>query len=402
MAGVALLERVERNAPSWRTWLPGLVLAEFTVALVLFTTPNGPGISPDSEHYLLTGRLIAAGHGLPEGWASTAWPPGFPMLLALGELVGVSGETVSRLICAASAGLVVWLVWRSLERTCTPAVAFVATAFVAVSPSLLDVSTMVWSEAPFIAVTLGFLTLLDGPYTERRIAAMAGLVWAAFLLRYAGLTLIPTGFAVIALRREWRQAGRFAALAPLVPVFWMWGNYRLDGTLMGFRYSSRLGIGSVLRTMTDTVGRWVLPIGTPPTWLAVALGVAALAVVAVAVVRQGWSAHAVFVAVYVPYSIASQLRYTLDPLTNRLMSPIFPSLVILAAGVVSGSDPDRVHQRRLDERPIRVRQGRVVDQHDCDLTVEGQTGSSITSTNVEGRGHGAGADVAVQAGARRS
>lgn len=306
---------------------PGVVLAELTAAIVLFQTRHGPGISYDSEHYLRTGVLIARGHGLPEGWASTAWPPGFPSLLAVGDWLGLSGETSARLLCAVSAGLVVWLVWWRLQRTCRRTVALAATAFVAVSPSLLDVSTMVWSEAPFIAVTLGFLVLLDGPHTDRRLAAMVGLVWAAFLLRYAGLTLIPTGFAVIALRREWRQAVRFAALASLVPAFWMWGNYRLDGTLMGYRNPSTRGVSSVLQTTGETVGGWVF---VPHA----AIGAVIAALFVVAVWRRRWSAHAVFVTVFVVYSVASQLRYELDPLTNRLLSPIFPSLVIVLVGAV--------------------------------------------------------------------
>jgi 4-amino-4-deoxy-L-arabinose transferase-like glycosyltransferase len=240
-------------------------------------------------NYLSAGLNLAEGHGLRtfRGMALTVFPPGLPTVVAVGQWLGVSVEwTVRTFNAGAAAASVVLGAWLLRNHVRTPVLVSVATVLLAISPPLLAVGRMAWTEPAFIVASLALVLVLERlATTHRRVAwlVVAGtLVALAFLFRYAGIVLIPTGALAILLgrwRHGWRDAvtsaSAFSALSAVVPVAWALRNRGVDGTAMGFRPPSTDGPATVGERFASTLGEWALP-SPAPAWLQGATVVAAL------------------------------------------------------------------------------------------------------------------------------
>ena len=311
-----------------------------------------------------------------DGSPLTIFPPGMAVVAAIGELVVGSGETMSRVIGAVSFFAIVVLSERLLRRVVSDrAVLLGTTALVAVSPALLGVSKMAWSEAPFIVVCLASLLLL-GQVSHHREAAMwelgclVLLCWLAFSLRYAGVSLIAFGAVVLTFslqRGGWRvvlmQVGAFVALASSIPVGWMLRNHAIDGTYLGARETSPDTLLDGAYRIAGTLGEWILPSahGDLPPALAAAVGFVGGILAAGLVIHsmKGQSDRGAecagefqatrlafvytsltFVVVYCIYLVVAQLSTAFDPIGPRLLSPVYVPIVALAAIGIEGALTD--------------------------------------------------------------
>lgn len=349
--------------------LPVWGLAVLAGALVVLTTLDGAGISWDSAAYVQSGINLAHSNGLVElgGRRMTAFPPGLPVIAAVFEIVGISPRAGLRFIGIAGAALIVLLGWRLLRQVpAPPAFRLVAITFVTVSPILLTVESMLWSETMFIVLTLTFL-VAAGRIIERRtydwtaIVALSLLCWAAFAVRYVGLVLIPTGIVVF-LTARWRPTRRdlvdvvaFAALASVGPMAWMLRNRSIDGSTTGARNASVTSIGTIVDSFMATLGRWADSVTSPArpdmTVLGVVMTIAFLGVMAVAVttaVRRHDTAFgrsvipvSFFCAAYLAQLLTAQVTTLLDPIDTRLLSPILVPLVVTITAALGVIVPSR-------------------------------------------------------------
>jgi len=354
----AVLDRLTTIAPPI-VW----ILAIGAGVLVVLATIDGAGISWDSIAYVQSGINLVDSHrytGLGGG-PITAFPPGMAMISGAFHILGIAPASGFRFLDAALAGVIIVLSWRLLVRIpAPPTFRVVAITFIAVSPVLLAVESMVWSEPLFIAITLGFL-VLAGRVIERReldwssIVALSGLGWAAFGVRCIGLVLIPTGVVVLLVAR-WRPTRRdltmvvaFAALSSIGPMVWMLRNRTVDGTLTGPRDVSTDSVGSILESVMSTIGRWADSATSltrsDPTRFGVAVVIVLIGVFTAAVtiaIRRHDRAFAtsiipsaVFGIGYAAYLFAAKVTTFLDPIDTRLLSPIFVPLVVVTTAALA-------------------------------------------------------------------
>ncbi len=341
------------------------MLAAAGAALTLVATYRGPGLSPDSVNYLAAGINLADGRGLRalDDGPLTTLAPALPVVTAVGERTIGSAPLAARLANVVSLVGIVVLVHEHLRRMVTSVrLRLVVTAIVAVSPVVLGVSKMAWTETAFIAVVLAFLLVLASaaarpPVRPTTLVVLAGIAATSFFIRYAGLVLVLCGAIVIAWTHRQRagaalaKAAMFAGIASVPPALWMLRNREVDGTLLGTRPESPDSVPDVARRLVETLGGWVVPIEDLPRSVLLAVGttaVVAIGVVATAASRSGAragtrptppaagghrfaSTHLTFVAVYVGYLAAAQLVATFDPVNARLLSPVYPSALLLGA-----------------------------------------------------------------------
>ncbi len=339
----------------WRKWLALALLAVFAGAATWVSMTHGPGLTNDSVHYLRNAESIVGGTGIR--FKAASYGPGFPYLIAAGEYLGLSGAMAVQIInSVAAAGAVVlgfvlltrhvsarWLVWG-------------ATVLVAVSPTLLGVSRMAWSEPVFLLLILGLILAVEQvgrkPTSKLWLASVVLLLWAAFLVRFAGMCLLfaaPLSILLMLRKHGWRRAWTSAlvvgAAACVVPLLWMWRNQALTGMVLGPRPPAIETPLNVIKLTMRTVGHWVVPFDAP-TGVAVGIGLLFWLTVVAAVIAV-WRASnqltgvsysgiplVVVSAVYVGYMMASQLSTGLDPINDRLLVPVYiPLIVLLAAGV---------------------------------------------------------------------
>lgn len=337
------------------------------------STTLGAGLTPDSVSYLATGANLFGGKGLVDYTLQplTVFPPGYGFLIAVGHQLGMTTMTSARVLNVAAVAATVWFGSVLLRRHVRSSLLVAcATVLLGTSVHLLADARMVWSEPIFLLVMVGFVLALEGAVGEARTGrwfwAAVGLVWAAFLVRYAGMALVPAGALVLfgARRDRLVKAVAFVAAASAVPLLWLLRNRSVDGTLMGPRSPSPDSVGVALDRVMQTFGYWLRP-EVPGGTDYVAAGIIALILLGSCAAVAGWwtwrrrpdpasagevslAALVAVVACYIGYLVFAQVTTAFDPINTRLLSPVYvPLVVVITVGV------DRAASL-LGWRPLRV------------------------------------------------
>ncbi len=343
------------------------MLCGAAMVLASVATRGGPGLTVDSIQYMSSGINIAESRGwlLLADQPLTIYAPGLPLIAAFGEVIGIGAEAMLHVLSVASFGAIVLLGHKLLSRSVPlRGVVLGATALLAVSPTLLEVTTMAWSEPPFMVVVLTYLLVL-GRVVDRRelgrvdLAALSTLCWIAFFLRYAGVILIVLGVIglLLALRplngRTLVRIGLLGAITSALPMAWVVRNHAVDGTLLGHRSDSNDSLGDSLYRVASTFGTWMLPGSEAGTRSLALVGVAAMLLALVGLIvasspgpgvqrtalafgtASGWLLGcAGFVLLYLAYMIAASLYTSFEPLGTRYLFPVsVPGVVVAAAGL---------------------------------------------------------------------
>ena len=145
----------------------GLIAAGAT-GLILYSTPEGLGLSDDSIGYIAGARSILSGQGYREAWLAsngpvTHFPPGFSSVLAL---IGLSGldplrgaRFLNALLFGANAFLLGVIGWR---MTKSQVAGVVLALLFAVNASLFNAHAVAMSEPLYIFFSLAaFLTFSE-------------------------------------------------------------------------------------------------------------------------------------------------------------------------------------------------------------------------------------------------
>ncbi len=248
-------------------WAVGL--SSCSAALALISNRSGVGWSWDSTDYVAVGTNIANGRGLLDvtGLPMTVRPPGLSVLIAAGISVGLSVNLFLLLLNATCAFIVVTVTFALLQRALTNRTIIIATtAFVAFSPALLWQYSMAWSEPPFLAVLLIAMFISPQKMSYTKAALMPLLMAALFFIRYVG-PVFAVALTISSLFINRKQLGlirsaviNFMGFAISFVPCWLWliRNRQIDGTLTGARAPGGGSLIDPLKTLTGTLGTWVL------------------------------------------------------------------------------------------------------------------------------------------------
>ncbi|MBW4888226.1 hypothetical protein KXQ82_00800 [Mucilaginibacter sp. HMF5004] len=167
----------------------------------IFTRYAGVGISPDSIMYLSTARNLNAHHGLIffSGKPIVAFPVFFPIFLAIVQFITHTdvlalASTLTGLMFAS----VIFLSGVVMEGFTYPSKLykwFILIALV-LSPSLLEIYSMLWSETLFMVLMLLFFIAYKNYLDTHSIKALlwvSAIAAIACITRYAAITLVLTG-----------------------------------------------------------------------------------------------------------------------------------------------------------------------------------------------------------------
>jgi len=327
-----------------------LVLLAGAAWILLATSLNGIGFTADSASYVAAARSLVRGAGWLDygGGSYLTHPPGLPVFLAVPALVGVDPAVGARWLNALCFGAVLlltayWLLTRLRSR----ALAAVGIAAVFFSQPLLLVSSIAWSEIPFILLTLAALLVAEGYRAgggTGSVAAFGVLAGLAFATRYAGAPLLLLGgILVLARPGPWlprvRDAALFSVLALAPVVLWLARNWSLEHTLFGSRHPAPGGLSGALATTGQVAGAWFVPFSGAPGLhpLAWAGGIAAMALVVAGLwgarragERAGWGAAlpmAAFALLYLAFMVGIKAR--VGTMEGRYLYPAIVPLVLV-------------------------------------------------------------------------
>jgi len=216
-------------------WIALGAIALGAIGILLYSTPEGLGLSDDSIGYIAGARSILSGQGYREAWLAsngpvTHFPPSFSSILALIGLSGLdplrSARFLNVLLFGANAFLLGILGWR---MTKSQAAGVVLALLFAVNASLFNAHAVAMSEPLYIFFSLAaFLAFSEYFNAKKNICLVAtGILTAfAYLTRYAGLALLATFLvALILLHDTWRKRLTSAAIfvASTLPFLIGWG-----------------------------------------------------------------------------------------------------------------------------------------------------------------------------------
>jgi hypothetical protein len=188
------------------------LLASFVgfIIIYLFARHGGVGISPDSVAYISTARNFADGDGfvLFDGKPLVAFPLFYPLFLAsVMTITQLDILSCTPLLNGIMFALVIFLSGILMSRFTAQSRIYkiVLLTVITLSPALIEIYSMLWSETLFILLTLIFFFSLR-PYlvklTVSSLILSAVVVAMAFDTRFVGITLVATGFILIVLNRE--------------------------------------------------------------------------------------------------------------------------------------------------------------------------------------------------------
>ncbi|HEY6899069.1 MAG TPA: hypothetical protein VI233_00440 [Puia sp.] len=212
---------------------------------------GGIGVSPDSVVYLSTAQNIHD-HALINDFTNQPvmdFPAFYPIVLSgvlflTGDASALSfGPVLDGLLF----GLLIWLCGWMMDRFSVAIrwYKWPILLFIVLSPCLLEIYTMIWSETLFLLLSVLFMIACHRYFRTHSIGSLvligviAGL---SCVTRYAGVAVVAMGGLLMLcdgrLRWGWRKTGHMALYGVLSLSFLalnLYRNYMLTRTLTGYR-----------------------------------------------------------------------------------------------------------------------------------------------------------------------
>jgi 4-amino-4-deoxy-L-arabinose transferase-like glycosyltransferase len=197
-------------------------------------------VQDDAEGYVLLGQNLAAGNGyiFEPGRLPTSWrAPGYPAFLAAIFWLTGGSMDAARIASAFIWVLSAFLAYALARRLVGERPALLAAALVGLSPELVGLTGLLWSETLFTCLFLGSVWAIVrwrwDPPSWWAVAATGALIGAAVLTRSTAVTLFPAlWFSALSSAAPAALAAR-AALATAVGLVvvgtWTVRNYHEHG-----------------------------------------------------------------------------------------------------------------------------------------------------------------------------
>ena len=191
---MSVIERVRRieRIGAGVTLLSGLV--------VIVANWSGVSWSWDSTDYVAAGRSMAKFKGSLDvsGAPMTVRPPGYPALIAVGEIVGAPTNATLLVINVVSTMIATACLYFVLKKCASTPTAVIGSVFFVLTPTMVWQTSMAWSEPPYVAALMVTLVVAVWFTHPARYVALGFLYVALFFLRFVGPVFIAP-IAVIAI-----------------------------------------------------------------------------------------------------------------------------------------------------------------------------------------------------------
>ncbi|KAA9038469.1 hypothetical protein FW778_12970 [Ginsengibacter hankyongi] len=226
-------------------------LAGFSI-IFLYTRHGGIGLCPDGVVYTTTAKNILSRCQLIDfrHYALVEFPAFYPLFLSAIMLVtGLQPLVFGAILNALLFSIVIYISGSITEQFSHKSKWYKAAILscIVLSPGLLEVYSMLWSETIFILFLLLFIIMMHRyfqMYSRKALIAAAVITSLACVTRYAGITIIGTGIILLlldtklAFPRKLKDIVLFGLISPLLLIINLLRNYMVGGTMTGIREKS--------------------------------------------------------------------------------------------------------------------------------------------------------------------
>jgi hypothetical protein len=326
--------------------------------LVLWITPYGAGVSPDSTTYIAGAKSILSGNGFSiEGNPITQYPPLFSIFLVAIGLLNNNLVQAARILNASLFGINVGLI--ALAVFLTASRNFFTTTLAVLlyvsSAAILTLHSYALSEPLFLTCTLAciiLLTLYVIRPTLSLFIASSLFMGFALLTRYIGSAFLPAALVIVFIGGGSQKLGRrlrdtfiwlVLACAPLVILSVR--NIMMSGTAASRSFAFHpISVSSYVKVIIGILFNFFVPISLPRGVKPAIYGVLAITLLVLLVILFKrylkdfhWRSFSFVITVC---SLLFSLSYLLflifsisfvdasTPVDTRLLSPILTILII--------------------------------------------------------------------------
>jgi len=317
--------------------------------IILYTRHGGIGLCPDGVVYTSTAANFRESCRLFDfrQSAMVEFPALYPLFLsAMIFLTGLQPLAIGAVLNAFLFAVIIYLAGNITQQFSHSSRWYKASVLscIVLSPGLLEVYSMMWSETIFILLLLLFLVTMHRycqSHSRKVLIAAAILAAMAAVTRYAGVTMIAAGFLVIALdtTRRWPDRARelliYSCISPSLLIVNLIRNATVGGTATGMREKS---LSPLLRILHDTGSVFYdwLPFFNHHYSRAAAMTVVVTFILLFTIVRQFVqrkrlvtyeSIADMFALIYLMFMVTMASVSRFETLNSRLLSPAFIPLL---------------------------------------------------------------------------
>lgn len=244
--------------------IDSLIAAFAGFSIIFFYTRHGGiGLCPDgvvyttaAANFVDTSKLIDFRH-----YALVEFPAFYPLFLSgMMVLTGLKPLVYGAILNAFIFALIIYLSGYIIEKFAYRSkwYKWAILSCILLSPSLLEVYSMLWSETIFILLLLLFFLTMHRyfqSYSIKVLIAASLIASLAAVTRYAGITIIGTGFIflILDMKRPMRQKIQhvvlYCVVSPILLIINLTRNYFVGGTMTGYREKA---IKTLIENMHDT------------------------------------------------------------------------------------------------------------------------------------------------------
>lgn len=311
--------------------------------IYLFTRYGGIGISPDSIVYTSVARHLHEGKGLTEFTNKPVvdFPVFYPIFLSLilfitGQDVVAFAPILNGFLFAIAVYLCGYIMENFVNRS--KIYKWILLGCIVISPTLLEVYSMLWSETLFIIGSLLFFITLKKYLRYHSIPfllTMSVIAAMAFDTRYAGITFIGTGGLLLLFDRniDWLRKLThlfiFVTVSSSLALVNLIRNSIVSGFPAGMRQKGVTSLGQNIEYFAGVIYDWVGFFGNHHVFVLLA-GIAVIAIfILVFIVRtvshENYGSYenitGAFFIIYASFILISSTLSRYETINSRLLSP---------------------------------------------------------------------------------
>ena len=315
------------------------------VLIQLCARHGGIGVSPDSVVYMSTAASIHD-HGLINDFSGLPmmdFPALYPIFLSgmqflTGQGPLVFGPVLNGLLFATLiflCGVIMSRFTWSLKGY-----KWILLSCIVLSPCVLEVYCMLWSETLFLLLSLLFMLAARRyflSHTTGSLALLAFLAALACVTRYAGVSFILTGGLLLLCDRalSWKKKiGHmilFGVISSSLLALNIYRNRLVTGTLTGYREKAIVSFSTNLHDFGSVLCDWLPFIDDEYRWSAIVGSCSILLCIGIFLYRllrqQNFYSYEnlglTFFVVYTVFILATASLSRFQQLDSRLLSPLF-------------------------------------------------------------------------------
>ena len=324
--------------------------------VIYLTQHSGLGISPDSIYYMSAADSFLAGRGFYQfdDKPFVMFPVFYPFVLSGVKLLFRDFLQVAPYFNALLFGISVFFSGVIIEKTChVKSVKWIVLLMIILSPSLLEIYTMLWSETMFITEIIIFIWLSKlyfETYLIKHLLYMAVLSAIIAETRLAGVSVIATGGILILMSYDlnWNKKIRHTFIYGLISISLfllnILRNASLSHTLTGNRQKGVTPFLENLKYYGSVLSDW-LPFSNWTNPFPILLGIVFLSIIGIVFIYRfirkiQYNSYeniaATFTIMYSAFMLIVATISRFETINNRLLAPLYiPFLFTISFYLVS-------------------------------------------------------------------